>query len=81
LRSVDTPEVLEVHVVASVEVRMVPVRLTATYNPLEVVVVVSVDSSFSLQEKTVRLKRKKEMKMISICLTWFPFSELGETNI
>jgi len=71
LRSVDTPEVLEVHVVASVEVRMVPVRLTATYNPLEVVVVVSVDSSFSLQEKTVRLKRKKEMKMISICFIGF----------
>ena len=41
--------------VASAEVRIVPVIPTATYNPLEVVVVVvvaveSVDSSFSEQE-------------------------------
>jgi hypothetical protein len=39
-RLFDVPDVLEVHVVLSVEVRMVPVLPTATYNPLEVEVVV-----------------------------------------
>jgi len=63
----DTPEVLGVQVVASAEVRIVPVIPTATYNPLEVVVVVvvaveSVDSSFSAQEMTVKLKR--DMRII-----------------
>jgi len=33
-----------------------------------------------LQEMTVRLKRNME-KIMSICLTWVPFSELGEPNI
>ena len=33
-----------------------------------------------LQEMTVKLKRNME-KMMSTCLTWFPFSELGEPNI
>ena len=57
LRVFDVPEVLEVHVVPSEEVRMVPPLPTATYNPLVVVVVELLDdSSFSLQEKTVRLK-------------------------
>ena len=52
------PEVFEVHVVPSEEVRMVPPLPTATYNPLVVVVVELLDdSSFSAQEKTVRLKR------------------------
>ena len=32
------------------------------------------------QEMMVRLKRNME-KMMSTCLTWFPFSELGEPNI
>ena len=49
--------------VPSDEVRMVPLSPTATNNGLEVVVVVvvaveSVDSSFSAQEMTVRLKRE-----------------------
>ena len=33
-----------------------------------------------LQEMIVRLKRNTE-KIMSICLTWFPFSGLGEPNI
>ena len=33
-----------------------------------------------LQEMIVRLKRNRERKM-SICLTWFPISVLGEPNI
>jgi len=33
-----------------------------------------------LQEMIVRLKRNME-KMMSICLTWFPMSGLGEPNI
>ena len=49
--------------VPSEEVRMVPELPTETNNGLEVVVVVvvaveSVDSSFSAQEMTVRLKRE-----------------------
>ena len=48
--------------IASEEVRIVPLSPTATNNGLEVVVVVvvaveSVDSSFSPQERTVKLKR------------------------
>ena len=67
--------------VPSDEVRMVPESPTDTNNPLElvvssVVVVVpefSVDSSFSsLQEMTVKLKRKRE-RIMSRCFTWFPF--------
>ena len=54
------PEVLEVHVVPSEEVIIVPLSPTATNNGLEVVVAVeSVDSSFSPQEMTVRLKIDK----------------------
>ena len=50
-----------------------------------VVVVLSlvVDAPSSLlllQEMIVRLKRNME-KMMSICLTWFPKSSLGEPNI
>jgi hypothetical protein len=33
-----------------------------------------------LHETTVRLKRNME-EMMSICLTWFPISSLGEPNI
>ena len=58
MRVFDVPEVLEVHVVPSDEVRMVPPLPTATYNTLVVVVVELLDdSSFSAQEMTVRLKR------------------------
>ena len=38
------------------------------------------ESSFFAQEMTVRLKRNME-KIMSICLTWFPISGLGEPNI
>jgi hypothetical protein len=53
------PEVLEVQVVASDEVRIVPLSPTEIYNGLEVVVVLSVVVlvSLLLQEMTVRLKR------------------------
>ena len=43
-------------------------------------VVLVVDSSFSPQEKMVRLKRNME-KMRSICLTWFPFVGLGKPKL
>ena len=65
--------------VPSEEVRMVPELPTETNNGLEVVGVVE-DSSFSLQEKMMKLKRNRE-KMMSICLTWFPISGLGLPNI
>ena len=49
-----------------------------------VVVVFSVlfepSSLLLLQEMTVKLKRNME-RMTSRCLTWVPFSELGEPNI
>jgi len=38
------------------------------------------ESSFFAQEMTMKLKRKME-KMMSICLTWFPFGGAGEPNI
>ena len=68
---------------------MVPELPTETNNGLEVVVVVesvdssaveSVDSSFSPQEMTVKLKSKRESGM-SICLSGFPIIGLGEPNI
>ena len=64
--------------VASAEVRIVPVIPTATYNPLEVVV--EEDSSFSLQEKMMKLKRSME-RIMSICLTWVPISGLGKPRL
>ncbi len=64
--------------VPSEEVRMVPELPTETNNGLEVVVVE--DSSFSLQEKMMKLKRNTE-KIMSICLNWFPISGLGEPEI
>ena len=65
------PEVLEVHVVPSEEVRMVPPLLTATYNPLVVVVVELLDdSSFSPQEIKVKQKRSTE-RIMNKCLTGF----------
>ena len=65
--------------VASAEVRIVPVIPTATYNPLEVVVVVaveSVDSSFSAQEMTVRLKRE----IRKMCKILFIFSSIPKVK-
>jgi hypothetical protein len=59
LKLSDDPEVLEVHVVPSGEVRMVPELPTATNNGLDVVVVVLLSSLlFLAQEMTVRLKRE-----------------------
>ena len=52
----DVPEVLEVHVVPSDEVRMVPELPTATCDGLEVVLVLDV-LLFLAQEMTMRLKR------------------------
>ena len=46
----------------------------------DVVSVVVVCSSFSLQEKMVKIKRKRE-RIMSICLTRFPIVCLGEPNI
>jgi hypothetical protein len=71
-------------VVPSVEVRIVPVSPTATYNPLEVVVVLSVVVeeelviSFFAQEMTVKLKRKRE-RIMSRCFTWFPIGGYRRT--
>ena len=74
---------------------MFPELPTATNNPepeeevvvSSVVVVLSVvdvveepSSLLLLQEMMVKLKRNMET-MMSICLTWFPISELGEPNI
>jgi len=42
--------------------------------------VVDAPSSLLLHEMKVRLKRNME-KMMSICLTWFPISGLGEPKI
>jgi len=58
---------------------MVPELPTETNNGLEVVGVVE-DSSFSLQEKMMKLKRNRE-KMMSICLIWFLIGRLEEPNI
>ena len=71
MRVFDVPEVHDVHVVPSEEVRMVPPLPTATYNPLVVVVVELLDdSSFSAQEMRMRLK----MDMRIICKILFIFS-------
>ena len=53
---------------------------------LSVVVVLSlvVDAPSSLlllQEIMVKLKRRSIERRMSICLTWFPISGLGEPNI
>ena len=74
------PEVLEVHVVPSDEVRMVPLEPTTTYDGLEVVVVVL---SVLLQEMKVKLKRRRrrEMRMRSECFTEFLISGLEERKI
>jgi len=73
------PEVLKVHVIPSDEMIIVPELPTETNNGLEVVGVVE-DSSFSLQEKMMKLKRNRE-KMMSICLIWFLIGRLEEPNI
>jgi len=58
-----------------------PTNLVVSSVVLVVVPEFSVDSSFSsLQEMTVKLKRKRE-RIMSICLTWVPINGLGEPNI
>ena len=52
---------------------MIPLSPTVTNNPVELVE----PSSLLLQEMKVKLKRNME-KMMSICLTRFPISGLGE---
>ena len=72
---------------------MVPDSPTVTNNPLEVsvlsvvlsVVVLSVfvvldELLDEVQDMEMKLKRRKE-RIMSICLTWFPISGLGEPNI
>jgi len=55
---------------------MIPLSPTVTNNPVELVE----PSSLLLQEMKVKLKRNME-RMMSICLTWFLISGLGEPNI
>ena len=71
MRIFDVSEVLEVQVVPSEEVSIVPDEPTATYNPLLMVVVELLDdSSFSPQEIKVKQKRSME-RIMNICLIWF----------
>ena len=77
----EVPDVLEVHVDPSDEVRIVPLSPTATNNPLEVLVVVLLSSLlFLAQEMTVRLKRNME-RMISRFFTWFPIKGFGKPKL
>ena len=72
----NTPEPEEEVVVSSVVVVLsVEVELSSS-----VVEVVEEPLSLLLQEIMVKLTRNME-KMMSICFTWFPFSELGEGEI
>ena len=58
-----------------------PTNLVVSSVVLVVVPEFSVDSSFSsLQEMTVKLKRKRE-RIMSRCFTWFPIGVLGEPYI
>ena len=80
LKLSDDPEVLEVQVVPSEEVRIVPLSPTLTNNPVEVVVELSVlvvldELLDEEQDMEMKLKRSRE-KIMSICLTWFPINGL-----
>ena len=86
MRSFDIPEVLEVQVVPSEEVRIVPLSPTLTNNPVEVVVELSVlvvldELLDEVQDMEMKLKRRRKENIMSRCFTWFPFSELGEPEI
>ena len=77
------PEVLEVQVIPSGEVRIVPVTPTVTNNPVvvELSVLVVLDELLDEeQDMEMKLKRNRE-RMMSRCLTRFPFVGLGEPNI
>ena len=85
LKLFDDPEVLEVHVVPSEEVRIVPLSPTLTNNPVEVVVELSVlvvldELLDEEQDMEMKLKRNTE-KIMSICFTWFPIGGLGKPEI
>ena len=75
--------------VPSGEVSMVPESPTVTNNPVEVVVLSVVvlsellepSSLLLLQEMKVKLKRRRKERTMSICLTRFPISGLGEPEI
>ena len=66
----DVPEVLEVQVVPSDEVRMVPPVPTTTNNPLAVVVLLS-----SLLHETIEILK---MVMRIICKMFFNFSSYAK---
>jgi len=79
----DVPEVLLSQEVPSGEVRMVPESPTVTNNPVvvELSVLVVLDELLDEeQDMGMKLKRKRE-RIMSICLTWFPISGLGEPKI
>ena len=78
----EVPEVLKVQdVPLSDEVTMVPELPTVTTDTVELSVLVVLDELLDeVQDMEMKLKRSKE-RMMSICLTWFPISGLGEPNI
>ena len=72
------PEVLEVQVIPSGEVRIVPVTPTVTNNPVvvELSVLVVLDELLDEeQDMEMKLKRNRERRM-SRYFTWFPISGL-----
>jgi hypothetical protein len=85
LLSIDSEKVTETFDVIETRVSPSEGELDDTVGGVvSVVVVLSVlfepSSLLLLHEMIVRLKRNME-KMMSRCLTWVPFSELGEPNI
>ena len=69
--------------IPSGEVRIVPVTPTVTNNPVvvELSVLVVLDELLDEeQDMEMKLKRNRE-RMMSRCLTRFPFVGLGEPNI
>ena len=84
LVSIVSEKVTETVDVIETEVSPSEGELDDTVGGVVSVVVVSSElfepSSLLLQEMTVRLKRNME-KIMSICLTWFPISGLGEPNL
>ena len=63
---------------------MVPESPTVTNNPVvvELSVLVVLDELLDeVQDMEMELKRRSIEKMMSICLTWFPFGGLGEPEI
>ena len=63
---------------------MVPESPTVTNNPVvvELSVLVVLDELLDEeQDMEMKLKRRSKEMMMSICLTWFPISGLGEPEI